>query len=105
MEYESAIQPIKVTPSKSKGTGIVNVDQKWKNDTMHHYNEMQTILHLRREDYKAHYPEYLYKYDHDIESIILRQDTDAEEEKETLSRFKSPDTDEIARCTEGFLHY
>ena len=106
MEFESDIKPMKVIPLKSKGTGILNVDEKWKNETLQHYKEMQTVLHLRRDEFKEHYPEYLYQYDHDIENIILRQDTDdGEEQKEEQSRFKYPDTDEIAKCSEGFLHY
>ena len=105
MEIESDVKPMKVTPLKSKGTGILNVDEEWKNETLMHYKEMQTILHLRRDEFKQHFPELLYQYDHNIESIIQRDDTDDGEESKEYSRFKCPNTDDIAKCSEGFLHY
>ena len=105
MEHEPLVPPIKVVPTKSKGTGIVNLDQKWKNDTMTHYTEMQASLHIRRNELKEYYPETLYQWTDDIQTIIFKQPEEGEEQKTNESALKSPDIDEIARCSEGFLHY
>ena len=101
-QYASFTKPRRVVPQKSKGTGIVNLDEKWKNETLNYYNSMQESLHIRREYLKESSPECLYASGYNIEDMILNKDS--ENQTETQNAFRYPDTDDIAKWTEGFLH-
>jgi hypothetical protein len=102
---ESLVPVIKTTPNKTKGTKF-QFDPSWVKETMNYYGEMQQTLHTRRDELKQFYPESMFQYDYDIQTLILNQDTqDNEEEKESQELFKHPDYDDIARCSEGFIHY
>ena len=103
-DYPDALPCVKTVPVKSKGTGITTLDEKWKRETLQHYSEMQITLHLRREEFKSYYPECVYQCEHDLKNVIVSSDTDTESQDQQET-YKTPDTDEIARWSEGFLHY
>lgn len=109
-QYNLGIQPVKTTPQKSKGTGIIDCDEGWKSETLNYYNEMQQMLMIRRDDFKQQDQSLLYAYDYDVESLILNANTEWDDSHglsgiDLNTRFKFPDTDDIAKCSEGFIHH
>ncbi|CAI2378382.1 unnamed protein product [Moneuplotes crassus] len=102
------VLPKKVTPILSKGVGLSDCDEQWKKETLLHYNECQRTLLMRRDEIKENYPECMYQCDQSLESLVHNQAIEGVEEVEEVtskSKYKAPSMDDVARCSEGFLHY